>query len=87
MIQYYLGETPILNNVPTYQCRDSDQLDYVLNNLEKLVVKEAQGSGGYGMLIGPQADQQQIEQFRQKIMQTHIYILHSQHWHCQLHRH
>ena len=75
MIQYYLGETPILSNVPTYQCRDSDQLDYVLNNLEKLVVKEAQGSGGYGMLIGPQADQQQIEQFRQKIMQTpHLYI-------------
>ena len=75
MIQYYLGENPILSNVPTYQCRDSDQLDYVLNNLEKLVVKEAQGSGGYGMLIGPQADQQQIEQFRQKIMQTpHLYI-------------
>jgi uncharacterized circularly permuted ATP-grasp superfamily protein len=50
-------------------------LDYVLNNLEKLVVKEAQGSGGYGMLIGPQADQQQIELFRQKIIETpHLYI-------------
>ena len=75
MIQFYLGETAILSNVPTYQCRDQEHLDYVLGNLEKLVVKEAQGSGGYGMLIGPQADQQQIEQFRQKIMQTpHLYI-------------
>ena len=70
MIQFYLGETAILNNVPTYQCRDQEQLDYVLHNLEKLVVKEAQGSGGYGMLIGPQADQQQIELFRQKIIET-----------------
>ena len=59
MIQFYLGETAILSNVPTYQCRDQEHLDYVLSNLEKLVGKEAQGSGGYGMLIGPQADQQQ----------------------------
>ncbi|MEO3357208.1 circularly permuted type 2 ATP-grasp protein [Acinetobacter haemolyticus] len=75
MIQFYLGEAPILNNVPTYQCRDVDQLDYVLSNLEKLVVKEAQGSGGYGMLIGPQSDQHQIECFRQKLMANpHLYI-------------
>ncbi len=75
MIEYYLGEKPILNNVPTYQCREDDQLDYVLNHLEKLVVKEAQGSGGYGMLIGPQADQAQIEAFKLKIMATpHLYI-------------
>ncbi|ATU45788.1 hypothetical protein CS557_09965 [Acinetobacter junii] len=75
MIEYYLGEKPILNNVPTYQCREDDQLDYVLNHLEKLVVKEAQGSGGYGMLIGPQADQAQIEAFKLKIMETpHLYI-------------
>lgn len=75
MIQFYLGETPILNNVPTYQCRDAEQLDYVLSNLEKLVVKEAQGSGGYGMLIGPQANEQQIEAFRQKIIEApHLYI-------------
>ena len=75
MIQFYLGETAILSNVPTYQCRDQEHLDYVLGNLEKLVVKEAQGSGGYGMLIGPQADQQQIELFRQKIIETpHLYI-------------
>lgn len=75
MISYYLNESPILNNVPTYQCRDPEQLDYVLSHLETLVVKEAQGSGGYGMLIGTQADQQQIEEFRQKIIQMpYLYI-------------
>ena len=67
MIQFYLGEKPILNNVPTYQCRKADDLDYVLNNLEKLVVKEAQGSGGYGMLIGPKATAQEIDEFKQKL--------------------
>ncbi len=55
MIQYYLDETPILKNVPTYQCRKEEHLDYVLSNLDQLVVKEAQGSGGYGMLIGPKS--------------------------------
>jgi uncharacterized circularly permuted ATP-grasp superfamily protein len=75
MIQFYLGEHAILNNVPTYQCREAEQLDYVLSHLEELVVKEAQGSGGYGMLIGPQADQQQIDSFRQKLIETpHLYI-------------
>ena len=70
MIEYYLGETPILKNVPTYQCREAESLDYVLANLEKLVVKEAQGSGGYGMLIGPQSSDAQIEQFRKKLMDS-----------------
>ena len=75
MIQFYLGEKPILKNVPTYQCRDKQDLAYVLENLEQLVVKEAQGSGGYGMLIGPQACKSQIEQFRDKLMATpHLYI-------------
>ncbi|GAA5014756.1 circularly permuted type 2 ATP-grasp protein [Acinetobacter puyangensis] len=75
MIRYYLNEQPILKNVPTYQCRKADDLDYVLNNIEKLVVKEAQGSGGYGMLIGPQADESQIEEFRQKLkFKPHAYI-------------
>lgn len=64
MIQYYLGETPILKNVPTYQCRKEEHLDYVLSNLEQLVVKEAQGSGGYGMLIGPKASSCEIDDFR-----------------------
>ncbi|TXJ10628.1 MAG: circularly permuted type 2 ATP-grasp protein [Acinetobacter sp.] len=75
MIRYYLNEQPILKNVPTYQCRKAEDLDYVLNNIEKLVVKEAQGSGGYGMLIGPQATQEQIEDFRQKLQfRPHLYI-------------
>lgn len=70
MIEYYLNEQPILKNVPTYQCRESEALDYVLANLEKLVVKEAQGSGGYGMLVGPQASEQQIDLFRAKLIAT-----------------
>lgn len=68
MIEFYLGEKPLLNNVPTYQCRKADDLDYVLEHLEHLVVKEAQGSGGYGMLIGPQASDQEIHQFRHKLL-------------------
>ena len=75
MIQFYLGEQPILKNVPTYQCHIKQDLDYVLANLEQLVVKEAQGSGGYGMLIGPHACKSQLEQFRNKLMATpHLYI-------------
>ena len=75
MIYFYLGEKPILNNVPTYQCRNPEDLDYVLANLDQLVVKEAQGSGGYGMLIGPQASQQHIDIFRDKILAApHLYI-------------
>ncbi|AUX89297.1 MULTISPECIES: circularly permuted type 2 ATP-grasp protein [Acinetobacter] len=75
MIHFYLGEKPILNNVPTYQCRNPEDLDYVLANLDQLVVKEAQGSGGYGMLIGPQASQQHIDIFRDKILAApHLYI-------------
>ena len=65
MIQYYLGETPILKNVPTYQCREKEHLDYVLAHLDQLVIKEAQGSGGYGMLIGPKASSCEIDEFRQ----------------------
>lgn len=75
MIEYYLNEKPVLNNVPTYQCRDKDALDFVINHLDQLVVKEAQGSGGYGMLIGPQASEQEINEFRIKLLaQPHAYI-------------
>ncbi|MBX2886536.1 MAG: circularly permuted type 2 ATP-grasp protein [Granulosicoccus sp.] len=55
IIKYYLKEEPLLANVPTYRCEDQESLDYVLSNLEKLVVKPANESGGYGMLIGPQS--------------------------------
>ncbi len=64
MIEFYLGEKPILSNVPTFQCRQADDLAYTLANLKDLVVKEVHGAGGYGMLVGPAASQQEIEDFR-----------------------
>ncbi|KNZ30715.1 MAG: hypothetical protein AD742_21155 [Methylibium sp. NZG] len=64
MIEFYLGEKPILNNVPTYMCRNKDDLGYVLDNLSELVVKEVHGAGGYGMLIGPAATKDEIAHFR-----------------------
>ncbi|MCE0507186.1 MULTISPECIES: circularly permuted type 2 ATP-grasp protein [unclassified Roseivivax] len=67
MIRFYLGEAPILENVPTWQCAKPDECKYVLEHLSELVVKEVHGSGGYGMLVGPKADQSQIEAFRHKI--------------------
>jgi uncharacterized circularly permuted ATP-grasp superfamily protein len=55
IIKYYLNEDPILNNVPTYMCWEPKQRQYVLDNLDKLVVKAVNQSGGYGMLVGPHA--------------------------------
>ena len=57
IIRYYLGEEPILGNVPTYLPTDPEQLEYVLDHLDSLVVKAANESGGYGMLIGPHAEE------------------------------
>jgi len=68
MIKFYLSQEPILNNVPTYQCRKSADLSYVLANLAKLVVKEVHGAGGYGMLVGPASSAAQIEDFRQRLL-------------------
>ncbi|MCQ4347405.1 circularly permuted type 2 ATP-grasp protein [Pseudomonas stutzeri] len=67
MIRFYLDEEPILQNVPTWQCRKPAELSHVLANLEQLVVKETQGSGGYGMLVGPAASQAEIESFRARL--------------------
>jgi uncharacterized circularly permuted ATP-grasp superfamily protein len=64
MIEFYLGEKPILSNVPTYVCREPEDLKYVLAHLQDLVVKEVHGAGGYGMLVGPAASREEIEQFR-----------------------
>ncbi|WP_434547617.1 circularly permuted type 2 ATP-grasp protein [Paracandidimonas soli] len=64
MIRFYLDEEPILSNVPTWQCRKPDELSHVLANMEKLVVKEVHGAGGYGMLVGPTASRQEIDLFR-----------------------
>src|SRR6218665_1999238 len=68
MIEFYLGEKPILNNVPTYLCREPDDLKYVLANLAELVVKEVHGAGGYGMLVGPAASKQEVENFRAQLI-------------------
>ncbi|HKA75507.1 MAG TPA: circularly permuted type 2 ATP-grasp protein [Pseudolabrys sp.] len=67
IVKFYLGEEPILKNVPTWRCREEEHLNYVLDNLHELVVKEVHGSGGYGMLIGPASSKVAIEQFRAKL--------------------
>ncbi len=67
IVRFYLGEEPILKNVPTWRCREPDSLKYVLEHLPELVVKEVQGSGGYGMLVGPKATRDQIEIFAAKL--------------------
>jgi uncharacterized circularly permuted ATP-grasp superfamily protein len=68
-IKYYLGQDPILKNVDTYLCSKPDQLSFVLENLNKLVVKAVGESGGYGMLIGPSATKEKIEDFRTRLKQ------------------
>ncbi len=68
MIEFYLGEKPLLANVPTWTLRDPEQLAEVLPRLHELVVKEVHGAGGYGMLIGPASTKAQIEDFRKKIL-------------------
>ena len=70
MIEFYLGEHAILNNVLTYMLRDLKQRQHVFNNLHNLVVKEVQGSGGYGMLIGPASTAEEREAYKLKVMQN-----------------
>ncbi|WP_172599879.1 circularly permuted type 2 ATP-grasp protein [Cereibacter sphaeroides] len=67
MVRFYLGEEPLLNNVPTWQCGKEEDLKHVLSNLSELVVKEVHGSGGYGMLVGPKSSKDQIAAFRARI--------------------
>jgi uncharacterized circularly permuted ATP-grasp superfamily protein len=67
MIRFYLGEEPILKNVPTWQCAREDECRHVLDNLADLVVKEVHGSGGYGMLVGPKSTSAQIAAFAERI--------------------
>lgn len=67
MIKYYLDEDPILPNVPSYLCHDKQQQDYVIENLDKLVVKPANESGGYGMLIGSNASAEEKQNFSKLI--------------------
>ena len=70
MIEFYLGEHAILNNVHTYMLRDPKQRQHVLNNLQNLVVKEVQGSGGYGMLIGPASTAEEREAYKARVMKN-----------------
>jgi len=63
IIKYYLDEDPLLPNVPTYKCINKEERDYVVENIDKLVVKPANESGGYGMLIGPQANKEERKKF------------------------
>jgi len=67
MVRFYLGEEPILHNVPTWQCKRPEDLALVMDRLGELVVKEVQGSGGYGMLVGPAAKKAEIEAFRARL--------------------
>ncbi|GAA3867405.1 circularly permuted type 2 ATP-grasp protein [Celeribacter arenosi] len=67
IVEFYTGERPLLQNVPTWRCSEPDALAYVLEHLEELVVKEVHGSGGYGMLIGPTASKKEIATFRKKL--------------------
>jgi uncharacterized circularly permuted ATP-grasp superfamily protein len=70
MIEYYLGEKAILPNVPTYVCQRPSDQKFVLENLHNLVVKAANESGGYGMLMGPQASRGEREEFAARIRQN-----------------
>lgn len=67
IIKFYLGQEPILKNVPTYNLRNADDLAYTLENMHELVVKEVHGSGGYGMLVGPASTKKQVEEFKVKV--------------------
>ena len=67
LIKFYLQQEPLLQNVPTYRCRESEALQFVLERLDQLVVKEVNGSGGYGMLVGPHATAAQREMFAAKL--------------------
>ena len=67
IVKFYTGEKARLKNVPTWRCSEIDSLQYVLENLAELVVKEVHGSGGYGMLVGPAASKAEVSRFRQKL--------------------
>ncbi|MFX0546701.1 circularly permuted type 2 ATP-grasp protein [Roseovarius sp. S1116L3] len=75
IVRFYTGEPAILKNVETYRCSEPDSLQYVLDNLADLVVKEVHGSGGYGMLVGPAASKQELADFAAKLRaRPHNYI-------------
>ena len=68
MIDFYLGEKPLLKNVETYCLSNHEDLQYVLDHISELVIKEVGGSGGYGMLVGPASSKKEIEDYRKRIL-------------------
>jgi len=70
IVRFYSGEAPLIENVPTWRCREPEALSYVLDHLAELVVKEVDGSGGYGMLVGPHASTAERDAFRAKLKAT-----------------
>lgn len=75
IVEFYTGRKAILENVPTWRCSDPSSLKYVMEHLDELVVKEVHGSGGYGMLVGPAASKQELEDFGAKLKaKPHNYI-------------
>ncbi|MEC9190656.1 MAG: circularly permuted type 2 ATP-grasp protein [Pseudomonadota bacterium] len=70
IIKFYLGENPVIDNIETWRCSEKKDLQHVLKNIKNLVVKEVHGSGGYGMLIGSQANIKQINAFKKKITEN-----------------
>ena len=70
IIKFYMGEKPILNNIPTWRCSEKSSLSYVIENLRELVVKEVHGSGGYGMLVGPTSSNREIASFKRKLLRN-----------------
>ncbi len=70
IVRFFTGEAPLLKNVPSWRCREPEALAYVLDHLDELVVKEVNGSGGYGMLVGPCASREEIEAFRERLRAT-----------------
>ncbi len=67
IIEFYLKEDPIIENVPTYLCSEKEDLQYVIDNIEELVVKETNAAGGYGMMIGPKASKDEHDKFRKLV--------------------
>jgi len=75
MIKYYLNEEPILKNVPTYQMENQEKIDFIFKNIEKMVIKKTNDSGGYGMLIGNSATSKEIEEIKEKVIENpRVYI-------------
>jgi uncharacterized circularly permuted ATP-grasp superfamily protein len=68
MIRYYLNEEPLLKNVPTYQLRNAEEREHTFANINSMVVKKTNGSGGYGMLMGHAANEQEIEDYKKEIL-------------------